>query len=83
MIALFAMAALALDAGVWYADHRLAQYQVDAAALAAVQAMADGTPVPTTVATYLEMNGVPAAEVATETTGCSVTGATPVLLRNT
>ena len=34
---IFLIFALALDAGVWFLDHRLAQNQVDAAALAAVQ----------------------------------------------
>ena len=34
---IFLLFALALDAGVWYLDHRLAQNQVDAAAMAAVR----------------------------------------------
>ena len=34
---IFLMFALALDAGIWYLDHRIAQNQVDASVLAAVQ----------------------------------------------
>ncbi len=37
MPANFLLMALPLDAGIWYLDHRIAQNQVDAAALAAVQ----------------------------------------------
>ena len=37
MPVIFIFFALALDAGVWYFDHRIAQNQADAAALAAVQ----------------------------------------------
>ena len=34
---IFLLFALALDAGIWFFDHRLAQNQADAAVLAAVQ----------------------------------------------
>ena len=52
---MFMFMALALDAGVWAVDHRMAQNQVDAAALAAAQSL----PVQDTarVGTWLAKNG--------------------------
>ena len=57
--AIFLFFALAMDAGLWYLDHRLAQNQADAAVLAAVQHLPDADPGPATDAVYLwlEKNG--------------------------
>ena len=60
--AIFLFFALALDAGLWFLDHRIAQNQADAAVLAAVQHLpaADAGPVsPPTEAVHkwLEKNG--------------------------
>jgi len=51
-----------VNTGVWYLDHRIAQNQVDAAALAAVQALpaentGDGSPATKRVRKWLEKNG--------------------------
>ncbi len=51
----FLLFTLPLDAGIWYLDHRMAQNQVDAAALAGVQAL-PGNAV-ATVGTWLTKNG--------------------------
>ena len=51
----FLFFALPLDAGIWYLDHRLAQNQVDAAALAAVIALPANPNA--TVDTWLTKNG--------------------------
>ena len=51
----FLLFALSLDAGVWYLDHRQAQNQVDAAALAAVIAL-PANPI-ATVDTWLTKHG--------------------------
>jgi len=53
---------LALDAGIWYFDHRMAQNQADAAALAAVQLLPDtdileGSPAHKAVIKWLQYNG--------------------------
>ena len=55
----FILLALPLDAGLWFLDHRLAQNQVDAAALAAVQDLpsADANQATATVEDWLTKNG--------------------------
>ncbi len=48
---IFLLLALPLDAGLWFLDHRMAQNQADAAALAAVQHLpADDTTLATAAA---------------------------------
>ena len=60
--AIFLFFALALDAGVWFLDHRLAQNQADAAVLAAAQHLpatdvGEGYPASQAVETWLIKNG--------------------------
>ena len=57
----FLFFALPLDAGIWYLDHRLAQNQVDAAALAAVIALPANPNA--TVDTWLTKNGAVAEDL--------------------
>jgi Flp pilus assembly protein TadG len=56
----FMLFALALDAGLWYFDHRQAQNQVDAAALAAIQELPDSntTDAASAAQSWLGYNGV-------------------------
>ena len=62
----FLLFALPLDAGIWFLDHRIAQNQADAAALAAVQYLpATDTTLATAVAnTWLVKNGSGPTELA-------------------
>ena len=55
----FLLFALPLDAGIWFLDHRIAQNQADAAALAAVQYLpaTDTTPATAAANTWLVKNG--------------------------
>ena len=57
--AIFLFFAMALDAGIWFFDHRLAQNQADAAALAAAQHLPafDDTDARIAVNTWLDKNG--------------------------
>ena len=66
MPVIFIFFALALDAGVWYFDHRIAQNQADAAALAAVQHLpaASTTEASATVNLWLTKNGSGPADVS-------------------
>ncbi len=59
MPVVFIFFALTLDAGVWFVDHRIAQNQADAAALAAVQDLpaVDTTKATEAVNTWLVKNG--------------------------
>ena len=62
----FLLLALPLDAGIWLLDHRVAQNQADAAALAALQYLPDADTTLATAAanTWLVKNGSGPAELA-------------------
>ena len=62
---IFLILALPLDAGIWFLDHRMAQNQADAAALAAAQYLpaADTTLATAAVNTWLVKNGSGPAEL--------------------
>ena len=64
LLFVFVLFALAFDAGVWFFDHRTAQNQVEAAALAAVQQLpaTDTTAATTAADEALIANGANAAE---------------------
>jgi len=64
--AVFLLFALPVDAGIWFLDHRIAQNQADAAALAAVQYLpaTDTTLASAAVDTWLVKNGSRPAERA-------------------
>jgi Flp pilus assembly protein TadG len=77
-LAVFALFGLALDAGLWYFDHRHAQNQVDAASTAAVQYLPSADvsgsgPAATAAKEWLKHNGV-AAAVADAATISTVSG---------
>src|SRR5437868_6943019 len=56
-LAIFVIFGLALDAGVWYWDHRTAQNQADAAAQAAILELpSDGTAAKSKAQTWLNYN---------------------------
>lgn len=84
-LGIFAIAALALDAGLWFFDHRNAQNQVDAAALAGAQALPSTYAVATAsggavdrAKDYLKRNGVPAAMADAATVSQGSAGTPPV-----
>ena len=64
VVAIFTLAAIALDAGFWYTEHRRAQNQAEAAALAAVSFLpaADTTAATAAVDAWLVKNGATAAQ---------------------
>jgi hypothetical protein len=57
LLAIVAVMALSLDVGAWYFDHRLAQNQADASALAGLLALADGEDPVAAVDDFLLKNG--------------------------
>lgn len=73
LLVVFLFFAIALDAGVWYTDHRHAQNQAEAAALAAVLELpdADTTAARAKADQYLTENGAS----QTTTTSCPLSGA--------
>jgi Flp pilus assembly protein TadG len=63
VIVVFMFFALALDAGLWYFDHRTAQNQVDAAALAGALELPDMDEADTEARTWLSRNGSGEVEI--------------------
>jgi hypothetical protein len=58
VFAIFMFFAFAFDAGIWYFDHRTAQNEVDAAALAGALELPSQSNAQAAVTAYLEKNGV-------------------------
>ncbi|MCK9517698.1 MAG: pilus assembly protein TadG-related protein [Dehalococcoidia bacterium] len=64
LLVVFLFFALAFDAGLWYFDHRTAQNQADAAALAGALDLPDTAEAQTAVNKWLDRNGSSAAEIS-------------------
>jgi Flp pilus assembly protein TadG len=72
-LVVFIMCATAFDAGVWYFDHRRAQTQAEAAALAAAAYLpsADTSPATAAAKKWIEKNGAKWADTQVDFPGCA------------